>query len=151
MRELLKNIKSLPDVEIAQTPEDLKIIAERTLTSREKVIYYVGSVEVLMQGYERTYDKGFYIPTRIELGIFVKMLAPDTEVMRTYQATDAGEVRETRALPDDVKMDYSVMIHDDTVIFFLQDPKLYGLSITSPALAGTMKAMFHDMWRNAKK
>lgn len=61
MRDVLKNMASLPDVEIAETPEDLKVIAERTLQSREKVIYYVGSVEVLMQGYERTYDQGFYI------------------------------------------------------------------------------------------
>ncbi|MCX5904458.1 MAG: hypothetical protein NTV89_13545 [Proteobacteria bacterium] len=151
MRALLKNIASLPDVEIAQTPEDFKVIAERTLTSREKVIYYLGSVEVLMQAYERAYDQGYYIPARMELGVFVKMMAPDTEVMRTYQATDSREVRETRGLPDDVVMDYSVMIHDDTVVFFLQDPKLYGLSIKSPALAETMKAMFNDMWRNAKK
>jgi hypothetical protein len=151
MREVLKNIESLPTVEIAETPDDLKVIAERTLTSREKVIYYVGSVEVLMQGYERTYDQGFYIPTRTELGIFVKMLVPDDAVMRAYQKNDAGEARETRALPDEVKMDYSVMIHDDHVVFFLQEPKLYGLSIVSPALAETMKAMFQDMWRNAKK
>ena len=151
MRDVLKNIESLPHVEIAETPEDLKAIAERTLTSREKIIYYAGSVEVLMQAYERTYDQGFYIPTRTELGIFVKMLVPDTGVMRAYQKNDAGEARETRALPDDVKMDCSVMIHDDHVVFFLREPKLYGLSIISPALAATMKAMFQDMWRNAKK
>ncbi len=151
MRDVLKNIESLPHVEIAETPEDLKAIAERTLTSREKIIYYAGSVEVLMQAYERTYDQGFYIPTRTELGIFVKMLVPDTGVMRAYQKNDPGEARETRALPDDVKMDYSVMIHDDHVVFFLREPKLYGLSIISPALAATMKAMFQDMWRNAKK
>ena len=150
MQELLKNIESLPDVEIAQTSEDLKAIAERTLVSREKVIYYVGSVEVLMQAYERSYDQGFYIPTRTKLGVFVKMLATDSEVLRAYQATDAGEVRETRILPDDVTMDYSVMIHDDTVVFFLQEPKLYGLSIKSPALAKTMKTMFNEMWRNAR-
>jgi len=72
-------------------------------------------------------------------------------VLRAYQAADAGEERETRVLPDDVKMDYSVMIHDDTVVFFLEDPKLYGLSIKSPALAATMKAMFNHLWRNAKK
>jgi hypothetical protein len=151
MRELLKNIESLPDVEIAQSTEDLKVIAERTLVSREKVVYYLGSMELLMQAYERSYEQNFYIPTRIQLGVFVKMMAPDSEVLRAYQAADAGEVRETRILPDDVIMDYSVMIHDDTVVFFLQDPKLYGLSIKSPALAKTMKAMFNDMWRNAKK
>lgn len=151
MRKLLKNIESLPDVEIAQTPEELRVFAERTLISREKVIYYVGSVEVLIHAFDRSYDQNVYIPTRVKLGVFVKMLAPDSEAVRAYQATDDGQERETRVLPDDVTMDYSVMIHDDTVVFFLEDPKLYGLSIKSPALAATMKAMVNHLWQHAKK
>ena len=151
MRELLKNIKSLPDVEIGQSPEDFKIIAERTLENREKLICYLGNVELLLEAYEQAYEDDFYIPTRIKLGIFVKILAPDTEVMRKYQSSDSREVRETRCLPDDVIMDYSVMIHDNTVVFFAKDQELYGLTIVSPAIAHTMKAMFNDMWRNAKK
>lgn len=151
MQELLKNIKNLPDVEIGQTPEDFKLIAERTLDSREKVIYYLGSVELLMAAYDRTYDSDVYIPTRMGLGVFVKMLAPSTEAMRKYQATDSKEVRETRSLPDDVHMDYSVMIHDDMVVFFGKEEKVYGLTIKSPSIAQTLKAMFNDMWRNAKK
>ena len=79
------------------------------------------------------------------------MLAPPTDAMRQFQATDALQVRETRSLPDDVHMDYSVMIHDDTVVFFGKEETTYGLSITSPSVAATMKAMFNDMWRNAKK
>jgi hypothetical protein len=150
MRELLKNAEFLPNVEIAETPEDFKVIAERTLKNREKVIYYMGSVEVLLQAYEQSYEDDYYIPTRMAMGVFVKMLAPDTGIMRKYQSSDAGEVRETRALPDHIAMDYSVMIHDDTVVFFAQDPKLYGLSIISSAIAQTMKSMFNAMWQNAK-
>jgi len=150
MRELLKNIRSMPDIEIGQTPQDFKVIAERTLENREKVIYYAGSVELLVEAYEQAYEDDYYIPTRMDLGVFVKMLAPDTEVMRKYQSSDAQEVRETRTLPEDVRMDYSVMIHDDTVVFFAKDPELYGLSIKSAAVAQTMKAMFNNLWRTAK-
>ena len=151
MRELLENIKSLPHAEVGETPEDFKTIAERTLENRKKMIYYLGNVELLLQAYEQAYEDNYYIPTRIKLGIFVKILAPDTEVLRKYQSTDSQEERETRCLPDDVIMDYSVMIHDDIVVFFGIDEKLYGLTIVSPAIAQTMKAMFDDMWRNAKK
>ena len=151
MRELFENIKSLPHAEVGKTSEDFKTIAERTLENREKMIYYLGNVELLLQAYEQAYEDDYYIPTRIKLGIFVKILAPDTEVLRKYQSSDSKEVRETRCLPDDVVMDYSAMIHDDTVVFFGKDGELYGLTIVSPAIAHTMKAMFDDMWRNAKK
>jgi hypothetical protein len=48
-------------------------------------------------------------------------------------------------------MDYSVMIHDDTVVFFGKEEELYGLTIIAPAIAQTMKVMFHGMWCSAKK
>jgi hypothetical protein len=151
MRELIKGVTSLPDVEIGQSPEDFKVIAERTLENREKRIYYLGSVELLMEAYEQAYEDDFYIPTRIKRGIFVKILAPDTEVMRKYQSCDGEQERETRCLPGDVVMDYSVMLHDDTVVFFGKEEELYGLTIISSTIGHTMKAMFNDMWRNAKK
>jgi hypothetical protein len=151
MRELFKNIKSLPHTEVGKTPEDFNVIAERTLKNKEKMIYYLGNVELLLKAYEQAYEDDYYIPTRIKLGIFVKILAPDTEVLRKYQSSDTQEERETRCLPDHVIMDYSVMIHDDIVVFFGIDQELYGLTIVSPAIAQTMKAMFNDMWRNAKK
>jgi len=150
MSEPMKRAAALPEVSLARSPEDFKSLAERTLENREKVIYYMGSVELLMEAYEQAYEEDYYIPTRVKLDIFVKMLAPDTEIMRQYQSTDAQEVRETRCLPDDVVMENSVMIHDDTVVFFAKDESVYGLSIVSPEVAKTMKAMFNDMWRNAK-
>jgi len=149
MRALLKNVKSLPDVEIGQTPQDFKIIAERTLQNREKIIYYIGSVELLLKAYEQAYEDDFYIPTRMDLGILVKMLAPASEALRKYQAADAREMRATRCLPAGVVMDYAVMVHDDTVVFFCKDEQLYALSITAPAVAQTLKVMFDGMWRSA--
>jgi len=146
MRELLKDVASLPEVEIGRTPEDFKTIAERTLENREKVIYYIGSVELLLEAYEQAYEDGYYIPTRMDRNILVKMLAPDTPTMRAYRASDAAQVRETRALPQSMAMDYAVMLHDDRVVFFAKDPVLYALSITSPSIAHTMKTLFTAVW-----
>lgn len=151
MREVLKNIKDLPEVEVAETAEDFRVVAERTLDSREKMIYYLGNVELLMQAYEQAYEDDYYIPTRMARGVFVKILAPVTDIMLKYQSGDSRQVRETRGLPDGVDMDYSVMIHDDTVVFFGKEPTLYGLSIVSPSIAHTLKAMFNDMWQRGKK
>lgn len=149
MRELLKNFSALPEIEIGQTPDDFKLLAERTLETNEKVIYYIGSVELLLEAYEQAYEDDHYIPTRIERDILVKMLAPDTPIMRKYRSSDAAQVRETRALPPDMVMDYSVMIHDDQVVFFAKDPALYALSIRSASIAQTMKAMFCAIWKTA--
>jgi len=148
MHELIKNVAALPDVEIGQTPEDFRIIAERSLEVQEKVIYYIGSVELLLDAYEQAYEDSYYIPTRIERHILVKMLAPDSPVMRSYQASDAAQVRQTKALPAAAAMDYSVMLHDDRVVFFAKDPALYALSITSASIAQTMKALFNAIWES---
>ena len=40
----------------SETPEDFKIIAELTFRNRKKVIYYMGSVELLVQAYEDDED-----------------------------------------------------------------------------------------------
>ena len=58
MRELLKGVKSLPDVEIGQSPEDFKVIAERTLENREKCIYYLGNVELHSGLVQRSEEAG---------------------------------------------------------------------------------------------
>lgn len=149
MRELLKNVATLPDVELCQTPEDFRVVAERTLQSREKVIYYAGSIALLLTAYDQAYEDDVYIPTRTELGILVKMLVPDSPEMRRYQSTDDSQARQTRCLPPDAVMDYSVMMHDDTTVFFAQEETVYGLSIVSPSIAATMKVMFNEMWRHA--
>ena len=150
MRELIRLVQSLPDIEIAETPEDFTVFAERSLQSREKVIYYAGSIDLLLEAYAQAYEDNYYIPTRMKARILVKMLAPDSEAMRTYRASDTKQLRLTRCLPADVQMDYSVMIHDDTVVFFAKDETLYGLSVVSPAIAQTMKVLFDALWRSAE-
>jgi len=70
-------------------------------------------------------------------------------MLKTYQETDVQQNRETRALTPDLMMDSSFMIHDDTVVFFRENPEEhYALEIKSPSLARALKTMFNNAWKN---
>jgi hypothetical protein len=149
MEELLITIAGAPRVEYITTPEGFTEAAERSLDSEEKVIYYLGRAEILMDAYAQAYEDGYYIPTRIKRGVLVKMLVEDSPAMQRYRGTDAEQVRETRCLPPEADFRHSCMVHDDTVVFFMKTGgKATGLSIVSPAIAETMKTVFHALWQH---
>jgi len=148
MDELLKKIAGAPQVEFINTPEGFTEAAERSLDCTEKVIYYLGRAEILMDAYEQAYEDGHYIPTRIKLGVKVKMLVEDTPMMQRYRDADEQEVRETRGLPPGADFNHSFMVHDDTVVFFMKTEQgATGLSIVSAEIAETMKIVFHEIWQ----
>ncbi len=148
MEELLQTIAGAPRVEYITTAEGFTEAAERSLESRERVIYYLGRAEILMDAYAQAYEDGYYIPTRIERGIKVMMLVEDTPMMRRYRDSDGPQVRETRSLPPDADFRHSFMVHDDTVVFFMKTGGgAAGLSIVSPGIAETMKTVFHAIWQ----
>jgi hypothetical protein len=149
MDALLKDIAGAPKVEFITTPEGFTEAAERSLDSAEKVIYYLGRAEILMDAYEQAYEDGHYIPTRIKLGVKVKMLVEDTPMMQRYRDTDEEQVRETRSLPPGADFKHSFMVHDDTVVFFMKtDSGATGLSIVNAEIAETMKTIFDEIWRH---
>jgi len=144
MDELLNT----PRVEFITTPEGFTAAAERSLDSAEKVLYYLGRAEILMDAYAQAYEDDHYIPTRLERGIKVRMLVEDTPMMRRYRDNDEKQVRETRCMPPDVDFRHSFMVHDDTVVFFMKTAgRATGLSIVSPEIAATMKTVFHAIWQ----
>lgn len=148
MDELLKKITGAPSVEFINTPEGFTEAAERSLDSTEKVIYYLGSAEILMDAYEQAYEDGHYIPTRIKRGVLVKMLVENTPAMQRYRDTDAEQIRETRALPPSADFKHSFMVYDDTVVFFMKtDSGATGLSIVNAEIAETMKIIFREIWQ----
>lgn len=149
MDELLTKIAGVPQVKFINTKEGFTEIAERSLDCKEKIIYYLGRAEILMDAYEQAYEDGHYIPTRIKLGIKVKMLVEDTPMMQRYRDADEEQVRETRALPPGADFKHSFMVHDDTVVFFMKTGSgATGLSIVNAEIAATMKIVFNEIWRH---
>ncbi|MCP4716971.1 MAG: hypothetical protein GY868_17740 [Deltaproteobacteria bacterium] len=150
MNVLLDEQGKLPKLEVYQTNDEFKDLADRSLDNREKAIYYMGSVENLAAVFDEDYDRGTYIPTRTERGIYLKMLIPENPAMIEYQSRDGQEHRETRFLRPELMMDNSIMIYDDTVIYFSDARESYALSITSSSIAKSMKVIFDDLWNNTQ-
>ncbi len=62
----------------------------------------MGSVENLAAVFDEDYDRGYYIPTRMERNVFLKMLIPETPAMIEYKGRDSEEHRETRFLKEEL-------------------------------------------------
>ena len=138
--------KSLPKIETFETNEEFKTLATQSLKSKEKTIYYMGSVENLATVFDEEYDSGYYIPTRMERNVFLKMLIPETPAMIEYKERDSEQYRETRFLKEELLMDNSIMLYDDKIIFFSDSKEKYALSMTSNSIAESMKKIFNKMW-----
>ena len=109
----------------------------------------MGSVENLAAVFDEDYDRGYYIPTRMERNVFLKMLIPETPAMIEYKGRDSEEHRETRFLNEELLMDNSIMLYDDKVIFFSDSEEKYALSMTSNSIAESMKKIFNKMWQTS--
>ena len=147
METTQKQSKNLPKIETYETNEEFKELATQSLESKEKSIYYMGSVENLAAVFDEEYDRGYYIPTRTERKVFLKMLIPETPAMIEYKGRDSQENRETRFLKEELLMDNSIMLYDDKVIFFSDSEEKYALSMTSNSIAKSMKKIFNKMWQ----
>jgi len=150
MTELEKEFAALPEVATYRSFEDLRALADQTLDCKEKMIYYLGGVDNLVDVFSEEYERDFYIPTRLERGIGLKLIIPDSEMLEAYQETDAQQKRETRMLKPEMMMDSSFMIHDDIVVFFGEPDDHYAIEVKSSSLARALKIMFNNAWNHTE-
>jgi hypothetical protein len=150
MSEGIKGNSALPEVAIFQSFEELRALADQTLDCKEKMIYYWGGVENLVDVFDEEYEREFYIPTRLKRGIGLKLIIPDSQMLEDYQETDAHENRETLTLKPEMMMDSSFMIHDNTVVYFGEPDDHYAIEVKSPSLARALKIMFNNAWKNTE-
>ena len=149
METTQNSVKNLPKIETYESNEEFKTLATQSLESKEKAIFYMGSVENLAAIFDEEYDRGYYIPTRMERNVFLKMLIPETPAMIEYKGRDSEEHRETRFLKEELQMNNSIMLYDDKVIFFSDSKEKYALSMTSNSIAESMKKIFSKMWQTS--
>jgi hypothetical protein len=140
----------LPEVATYQSFEELRALADQTLNCKEKMIYYWGGVENLVDVFDEEYEREFYIPTRLKRGIGLKLIIPDSQMLEDYQETDVHENRETRTLKPDMMTDSSFMIHDHTVVYFGEPADHYAIEVKSTSLARALKIMFNNAWKNTE-
>lgn len=139
-----------PKIETFQNQEGYETLVSQSLECKEKVIYYLGNFDNIIQVVGTDYDKTYFIPKRLRKETRFLLLTQQTPLTMHYQRLDQKENRETRFLKKEQYSNASILIFDNTVTFFSESKETLALAITSPSIAHTMKLVFQDLWEHAE-
>ena len=144
----IHNISSRPKVMFYEGAEGLKHVYEDTLTSCEPIRAYA-SVENMHEGLPGYFPE--YYKRRVERGIAIRAIIPNTKTGAERKNFDKDEMRESALVPKD-KFSFSpeINIYDDKVMIASWKEKL-GIIIESSEIAGAMKKIYELAWAEAKR
>ena len=97
-------------------------------------------------------DWGEYTKKRVEKGMFVKSIQPDTEAAIEYKSRDPKELRETRLVPHDQfpgKCEINI-IGDMIAMFTTGTHEPMGMKMFNKDLAQALQSLFHLAWERSE-
>ncbi len=146
LEALMRPGQERPDTAYYQGERGLRAAYEDTLTSATEIVAVasVDDTESILKAYMPAYYR-----RRKAAGIPIRAIFPDTPMARRRSAKDAGELRESRLLPESlfqVQIEWNV--YDDKVAFFSLRERI-AVIIRSRLIADAMRAAFEVHWRLA--
>ncbi len=150
LNTVFQDKKIKPHVELFDDEKGYYYLAEKTLEAKEKEIYYMGNIENMYEIIGKEYDDNYYIPTRINKNIFLKLLIPKNKLGHSLKNKDTLQYRETRFLPNNYAINATMQIFDNTTVFYSSSKEKIALSITSTYLAQMQKSVFNMIWDMVK-
>lgn len=98
-------------------------------------------------------DWGDYTKRRVDKGMFVKSIQPDTEAAIEYKSRDKNELRETRLVPQDKfpgKCEINI-IGDMIAMFTTGKHEPMGMKMYSKDLSQALQSLFNLAWERAEE
>lgn len=137
-----------PRVYFYEGDEGLVRVYEETLTSTEEILAYA-SDQANQEAISWYFPK--YYKRRVEKGISIRALFPDTPKDRERHKLDKEELRKSRILPKS-KLDFTPEINffDDKIMIADWKEKI-GIIIESKEIAKVFKQTFELAWEAAEK
>ena len=139
-----KTIK--PKVELFEGEQGYHYLANQSLECQEKEILFLGNLEDIYKVVTKEYDQKHFIPTRVKKGIKIKFLVYKNKDTVNYKKQDNKFLRETKFLDPDYKINATLEIFDNTIVFYSSHKEKIALSITSKYLAQMHKEIFKMIW-----
>jgi sugar-specific transcriptional regulator TrmB len=96
-------------------------------------------------------DWGDYTKKRVEEGMFVKSIQPDTDAALSYKARDKNELRETRLVPHEKfpgKCEINI-IGNMIAMFTTSGREPMGMKMHNKDLAEALRSLFHLAWERS--
>lgn len=160
---LVEASESLPDleaeagrgrtsaVEILHGPQGFKLAWEELLQTKDKEFRIITSGESFLDYVREKYVIKTIIGRKKMLKVKSYQLIPNKPYGREVVKKDYSENRESRFLPDSVKLPYTVVFSSDKVLLISSRAENIVLSWGSPKLALTFRSLFEELWRNAEQ
>ncbi|PIR49118.1 hypothetical protein COU80_00855 [Candidatus Peregrinibacteria bacterium CG10_big_fil_rev_8_21_14_0_10_55_24] len=145
----VKREQARPEMEHFDGEEGIKRAYTKLLTLAEKELLFYVPVEYREEEDPLRAFRVQHFRSRHRLGIFSRVLAPDTPLSRRYQHRDAFEYRETEILPkEDFPVDFEKVITDRAIACFNHHEQRACL-LHYPEMAQTERNVFELLWRQA--
>ncbi len=89
-----------------------------------------------------------YIKERIRKKILLKLIVPDSEVMRKWKKTDAKDLRLTKLITNNIyPLQVNIDIYNNRVVMTSLE-EMVALVIENKAIADSMRSVFYLIWDN---
>ncbi len=147
LSEIVNPHKVFPRVSFFEGLEGVQRVLEDSLTSKTDILTY-SDVEGYMK-YLRKFNEEYYAPKRKKLGIFEKIIIPDTktavEYLRDYNALEVSNFIfvDHKLFP----LYSEINIYDNKISFVtFSDVQHVGLLIENQEIYETQKSIFEMVW-----
>lgn len=135
--------KSKTEIKFFEGEEGAKQISEDALSSKEKIIYSLGSIKNVKEaiGVSIRFTK-----RRVTKKIFEKALRIKKEFGEDYLRRQKEEFKEVRFLPEDLEIPVLILIYGKKVGVICSPEEGFSFIIESEDFSQTMKLIFEALW-----
>lgn len=151
--DILPQLKSIhnisgvkPKVRFYEGKEGLKDIYSDTLKYSGEILAFASEDAMRVLGKEWAED---YLEKRVDKGIHVRAVAPDTNIIREYVSKDREHLRVSKLVnPEKYPFSIEINMYGHQKVALMSSREVMGLIIEGGEVCKTMKSIFELLWDN---
>jgi len=138
-----------PTIKFYEGDEGIKEVYKDTLNFPDQELQAWVTAEA-MTGFDVEWLEKYYVSKRLEKKIWVRVIAPDTEVIKqSYKSIDEKSLRKTKlASVAEFPFEVEINLYGKNRIAVMSFAEKMGIIIESPKLFRTLKSIFELNWKS---
>jgi sugar-specific transcriptional regulator TrmB len=149
LRSLYNGPKFKPRVRLYEGSEGIRRAYWETLECRSKVLHGILSMHELLEVPGPDWMQE-YIDARVERGIQLKVVRSFERDIKSIWPNSSKDERELRYAPAHIKLNMTMYIYDEKVLYISSKQENYALVIESGELSSMNNALFEGLWTISK-
>jgi sugar-specific transcriptional regulator TrmB len=143
---IANRLEKKPKIKYFEGASGIAEIYEDTLRYSDYELLVWGS-EKSKYGFGEDFLLGHYVPRRLKKKIWVRAIAPDSEMMRTYKELDEKSLRKVKLIKEpNLPIEIEINLYANNKIAMMSFEEKFGLIIESQKIYTTLKSIFEMNW-----